>query len=1009
MSPSTRQEPCGTLQRARGDGGRMPVAVEPVHDAVPGRVRLRIGGLRGAPEIRALVEQGLAAHPAVRQVSASTITGNALVLFDPALPVATILDRTAAVLRREIASDEVEDRPWHRMDAREVCGALGCAGDRGLGVAEVRRRLGKHGRNRLPQPVLRSEAAIFAGQFLSLPVALLAGVGILAVFAGSALEAGAIAAAVALNGLIGYGTESRAESEIRSLGAIRMPEVAVLRDGEVLDVEGEALVPGDLLELRRGDVVPADARLVEAEGLTVAEAALTGESLPVRKRSTPINVTNLPLGDRRNMIYRGSAVTGGSGRAIVVATGGRTEAGRVQRLVASAEPPETPMQRQLGRLGRNLVWAALGAAALVGGLGLLRGLGLLPSLRSALSVAVASVPEGLPMVATTTLALGVRAMRGHGVLVRRLPAIESLASVDTICFDKTGTLTLNDMSLAAVAFADRSYRGAGGVLRDASGEPMADGRDGRLDRLLQIGALCSEADVEELDGEEAPEGSATEEALIRAAIAHGIDVGALRERLATRTTRHRTEVSHFMGTLHERPSGLLAAVKGSPGEVLARCTTELGPDGERRPITASRRDAIEHQNREMAGRGLRVLGFAYREHGADAAEEGSFRELTWLGLAGLEDPVREGAAEVIARLHRAGIRTIMLTGDQKATARSVLAAVDLNGDRPVEVMEASELEALAPDEVAAATARVDAFARVSPAQKLAIVRALQAGGATVAMIGDGINDGPALRAADVGLAIGAEGVAAREVADIYLDTDDLSTLLDAVARGRTTRLSARKAIRFLLATNASEVLVMLAGTAAGQHTPLSPMQLLWINLISDVLPGIGLSADPAPADVLAAGPLPREASIAGFHDLGPLLREASLLGSGAFAAGLYGSWRHGADSTPARTMLFGSLIVSQLLHALACRSPRNVLTDRGLPPNRMLGTIVAGSAVAQGAAMLTPGLRRLLGVGPIGFGGGLVMLAAGALPFLLGEVLKQSAAPPAGRLRRLGLSRRAPG
>jgi P-type Ca2+ transporter type 2C len=1003
MKTPSRKPPPEPVARAPAPAvdSRAPVLVEPIHSAVPGRLRLHVGGLRGAPELKALLEQGVATHPSVREVTASTLTGNALVLFDPGLPSETIIDHTRAVLRREIAADTAEARTWHRIGAAEVCASLACPQDRGLTATTARRRIAEHGRNLLPEPVARSEAAMFAGQFLNLPVALLAGVGLFSLLADSVIETGAIAAVVVLNGVIGYVTESRAEHAIRSLGLTRMPSVRVMRDGAERDLPAEALVPGDLIALSRGDVVPADARLITAEGLSVSEAGLTGESVPVRKRIAAIDVANLPLGDRRNMVYRGSAVTGGSGSAIVVATGGRTEAGRVQRLVASADPPETPMQRQLGWLGRDIVWAAAGASALVLGLGLLRGLGLVASARSALSVAVAAVPEGLPMVATTALALGVRDMGQRDVHVRRLPALETLASVDTICFDKTGTLTLNDMSLAVVAFADRSYRATRGCLRDAAGEPLALGQDDRLDRLLQIGCLCSEAEVEEVGGRETPDGSATEEALLRAAIAHGIDISALRDRLETRAIRHRTEVSHFMGTIHERPKGLLAAVKGSPGEVLARCTAELGADGKRRPLTEARRADIERQNRDMAEGALRVLGFAYRDHAPDAAEDGSFRQLTWLGLAGLEDPVREGATDAIARLHAAGIRTIMLTGDQKATARAVLHSTGLNGTGETEVMDASDLETLSPAEVAAAVARVDAFARVSPAQKLAIVRALQAGGATVAMIGDGINDGPALRAADVGVAIGADGAAAREVADIYLDTDDLSTLLEAVARGRTTRLNARKAIRFLVATNLSEVLVMIAGTAAGQSAPLSPMQLLWINLISDVLPGIGLAGDPPPADVLAAGPLPRDAQLVGRGDLRTLLAEAGLLGAGAFAADLFGSWRHGGESTPARTVTFGSLILAQLLHALACRSSRGVITDSALPPNRMLAGILVGSLVLQSGAMLIPGLRRLLGVERIGPMDTAVMLAAGILPFLAGELAKGLAPPPPGPLRHV--------
>lgn len=935
----------------------------------------------------------MATHPAVRGATVSTVTGNVLVQFDPALPVDSILDHTRAVLRREIALDEAEGQAWHRMPRAEVCTALASAPEVGLPAREVERRLVRHGRNRLPEPLPRSEAAMFAEQFLSLPVALLAGVGLLSLAAGSVIETGAIAAVVVLNGVIGYATESRAERTIRELTETALPEVAAIRDGTERDLPVEGLVPGDILVLRRGDVVPADARVIEAEGLSVSEAGLTGESLPVRKQPARLDRSNLALGDRHNMVYRGSAVTGGSGTAIVVATGGRTEAGRVQRLMGSTEPPETPMERQLGGLGQTLVWGALGAAALVATLALIRGLGPWRALRSALSVAVAVVPEGLPMVATTTLAFGVRKVRGRGVLVRQLTAFDTLASVDTICFDKTGTLTMNDMSLARVVFDDRSYGGAADRVLDPTGAPLPAGADDRLERLLQVGCLCSEADLREVDGRPIPEGSATEEALVRAALAHGLDVATLRDRMPVLAMRLRTEGSQFMGTIHDGPTdqairGLLAAVKGNPLEVLARCTQELGPDGRVRPLTEARRSEVAKANLALAGDALRILGFAYRENLPDADEDTAFEDLTWLGLCGLEDPVREGAREAIAQLQAAGIRTIMLTGDQKATACAVLEKAGLNGTREARVVDAAEVEDLSPAALARALARADGLSRVSPAQKLGIVRALQAGGATVAMIGDGINDGPALRAADVGITVGGDDAAARRVSDIHLDTPDISAILEAVIQGRTTRVNSRKSIRFLLTTNMSEVLMMVAGTAAGQANPLTPMQLLWINLISDVLPGIGLAGEPPPADVMARGPLRRDARLVSREDLRPLVGEAGILGFGAFAAGQVAGWRFGRDSVPARTVTFGSLVVAQLLHALTCRSRHSVVTGKAPPSNPLLTTILVGSAVAQGGAMMIPAVRRVLGVGRIGGSGALLIALAGTLPLLVIEILK---------------------
>ena len=998
--------------------------ITPTHAAVAGRVRLHVARLRRHGEMRVRLERRLASVPGIHAVSASAITGNVLIRYDPALPLARIVDCVATLMRDDgaaaaggladrvsaaAASDAQGAPAWHARSAEAVAADLGTSATTGLDSKEARLRLAAHGRNALPAPLARSGLAILTEQFASLPVALLAvAAGVSLLTGGGILEAMAIATVVGLNGAIGYATESRSEQTIRSLSQVGQTTTHVVRDGKVGEVPVETVVPGDLFVLQRGVVVPADGRIVTASDLTLSEAVLTGESLPVAKTADPLAAGRavVPLGDRVNMVYRSTVVTGGSGTAVAVGTGPRTEVGHIQRLVGSAETPETPSQRQLRDLGRQLVWLSVSVCGAVFGIGLLRGFGVIQMLRSSISLAVAAVPEGLPMVATTTLALGIEEMRRRDVLIRRLDAIETLAAVQVICFDKTGTLTLNDMAVAAVACADRTFTAHDGKLFDDIGRHVRSASaDPCLARLLEIGVLCSDTTIG-IDGHGGSElnGTATENAIVRLALDTGIDAASLRTARPRLAVRHRSEAYRFMVTVHPLRDGkdetassvVLIAVKGSPADVLDRCGWELGPLGKRRALTRKRREAIERANAGMADQALRVLGFACAEaEGPDAAAangNGTLpEELTWVGLAGLADPVRPGMRELMASFHDAGIRTVLVTGDQSATARTVVRQLGLAEDGEIEIVDAADLDAMAPDRLAEAARRAHAFARVSPAQKLQIVRAFQHAGMVVAMTGDGVNDSPALKAADVGVALGRGGTeAAREVADVVLNTDDLMALVVAVERGRTTYTNIRKAIHYLLSTNLSEILVVLAATSAGVGEALSPMQLLWINLISDVLPGIGLACEPPEPDAMERGPQPAAASIVRREDFGALAREAGLIGGGALAACAFGALRYGAGSAEARTMTFGSLVISQLLHALTCRSSAHGLFDaeRPLPPNAVLSGTLAVSFGAQVLALLVPGLRRLLGIVPIGPAGLLVTLAAGVLPYLFNEALK---------------------
>jgi Ca2+-transporting ATPase len=699
------------------------------------------------------------------------------------------------------------------------------------------------------------------------------------------------------------------------------------------------------------------------------------------------------------MVYMGTLVTGGQGLAVVVATGRFTEIGKIQTLAGEAEAPETPMERQLSQMGTQLVYVSGGVCALVFGIGLLRGYGFLEMLKSAISLAVAAVPEGLPTVATTTLALGVMNMRKHHVLIRRLEAVETLGSVQTICLDKTGTLTLNKMEVVT-AYADmqRVYLTEGQfTVGGKQIDPLA--RE-ELMRMAQVCVLCSESTVEKQEEHYVLHGSPTENALIHMAISAGVDILQLREVYPVLKVTLRSENRNFMSTLHggngapmsDDSTRPLLAVKGSPGEVLAMCEWHL-TGGQRIPLTDSDRLHIETENERMAGEALRVLGTAYHYVEDMGKDTEGYSGLTWLGLVGMEDPIRPGVTEVIRGFHGAGLNTLMITGDQSPTAYAIGKELNLSRNAHLEILDSTHLANLDPEVMTALADRVHVFARVSPAHKLQIVQALQRAGKVVAMTGDGINDGPALKAADIGIAMGHTGTdVAREVADVVLEDDNLETMIVAISQGRTIYTNIRKAVHFLLATNLSEIMVMFVALSAGLGHPLNAMQLLWINLISDIFPGLALALEPPEPEVLERPPRDPREPIIQVGDFKRIAWESATLSAGALGAYGYGLWRYGQGGQ-ASTLAFMSLTSGQLLHALTSRSETHSMLDGGtgkapLPPNPYLNLALLGSFAAQGLTLFVPGLRSLLGLAPVDLLDRLVISGSALLPFVVNEQTK---------------------
>jgi Ca2+-transporting ATPase len=700
----------------------------------------------------------------------------------------------------------------------------------------------------------------------------------------------------------------------------------------------------------------------------------------------------LPLAERTNMVFMGTLVTGGQGEAVVVATGPRTEMGQIQILVGEARPPATPMETQLERMGTKLALLSAAVCAGVFVIGRLRGYGFLRMLKSSISLAVAAVPEGLPAVATSTLSIGVARMRKHKVLVRRLGAIETLGSVQTVCMDKTGTITLNRMTVTQIVAGMERMTVADGrfTLRNGDVNPYL---TEELLMLLHISVLCNESEVFGSSGSYTVTGSPTENALINLALASGIAIEELRHSFPRVGIIHRSETRNIMVTVHNtrNTDRHVIAVKGSPPEVLAECRW-LQRGGLRLELSDEIREEAQAANEEMAGRGLRVLGMAYTlsDKKPAVAENGDvvIEDLVWIGTTGMTDPVRSGVGGLVGAFHTAGIDTVMITGDQSATAYAIARELDLADGDDIRILDSRSLADMSPDVLGTLSTNLHVFARVSPAHKLQIVQVLQQSGKVVAMTGDGINDAPALRAAAIGVAMGHTGTdVAREVADIVLEDDNLQTMLVAISEGRTTYNNIRKSLHFLLSTNMSEIMVTSASMTVGLGEPLTAMQLLWINLVSDIFPGLALALEPPEPDVLLRPPRDHDEEILQPAALKKMLREAALLSAGSLGAYSFGVARYG-QGPQAGTMAFLSLTAGQLLHALSCRSEEKTIFDGGTRPNPYLNAALLGTFGLQALALVLPPLRGLLGVARIGAVDGLVAAAGALLPLLANEGAK---------------------
>ena len=942
-----------------------------------GRLRLRSTALKRAPDVAAAVAARAAETPGVLRAEARAATGSLIIRFDDRLSRCDILRAVEIALRDAVeephgrresdpegravgeASDVARGIAWHAGPLAEVALRLDADAATGLSSEDAARRLRRFGPNRPPEDAPTPAWRLAAKQVDSLPVAMLAVSALASAATGGFADATATGAIVLANAAIGYVTEAQAERSIRALTGDSRRSVDARRDGGWTRVRVDALAPGDVIRLRAGMQAPADARIIRSRGLRADESPLTGESAPADKLADDGLPEATPLGDRRNMLHAGGLLVAGSAEALVAATGSRTAAGRIQALSATAARPVAPVEAELDRLGADLAKLCLVASVVVFGAGWLRGYALAEIFKDSLALAVAAVPEGLPMVATTTLSRGLRRMERKGVLIRQLSAVESLGAASALCLDKTGTLTENRMAVVAAAVGDDEV---------ALDEPRA---RRRLARIATAAALNAEP------LEDGASRSGTERALAAFAGAIGRDPEGLAAARPVQRIIERRPGRPWMATTHGG-RGRRLLVKGAPGAVLARCA-RIRDGGAPRPLSDAGRAAILRLNDRLAARPARVLGFA--EGAADPIDEDDVRDLVWIGMLGLADPIRADAAPLIARLRAAGAAPMMITGDQGGTARAVADAVGLSGGEPLRIVDAGELGAVPPDLLAGLVHDTHLFARVSPEQKLLIVRALQDAGHVVAMTGDGVNDGPALRAADVGVAMGAGGAdLARAVANVVIRDDRLETLGEAVAQGRAVRRNIRRALEYLITTNVSEILVGLVEAARGPGELETPLELLWLNLVTDVLPGLGLALAEPEDDAMRRSPQPRHAPVIPREDLRRIAGDAALIAGAALAAHFTAVARYGPGPRT-RGVTFAALSFGQLLYTLVSqRSDPRRLPLRRLFENRTLDLALIGAAALAAAPHLIPGLRRLVGVAPLSGGDWVLALSAAATP-----------------------------
>nr|WP_170984448.1 cation-transporting P-type ATPase [Rhodoligotrophos defluvii] len=871
------------------------------------------------------------------------------------------------------------DRPWHALAVDEALRDF-VTGRDGLEDSEAVRRLAAHGPNRLPAAKPRSAFRRFLAQFDNLLIYVLLAAAAITLALGHVIDAGVILGVVIINAVVGFVQEGRAEQALDAIRSMLAPQASVVRGGPRLTVAAEELVPGDLVLLEAGDRVPADLRLIRSRNLRIEEAALTGESVPVEKAPVPV-AADAPLGDRSSMAFSGTLVAAGSGAGVVVGTGTATEIGRVSALVGTVEKLTTPLLRQMDTFARRLTAVILGGAAAVFAFAVLaRDYAAEDAFLTVVGLAVAAIPEGLPAVMTIALAIGVRRMAARNAIVRRLPAVETLGSVSVICTDKTGTLTRNEMTVRAVvttagsfAVTGVGYEPRGAIRRDE--EDVDPATHPPLAELARAALLCNDAALRQVGDGWVVEGDPMEGALVAFARKAGLEP-ELRRHLP-RTDEIPFDAQYrFMATLHHgHDGGGFLCVKGAPERLLAMCDRQRGAADDE-PLD---RDAWRARVEALAAEGQRVLALATKPMPAGrrdftfADAEGG---LTLLGLVGLIDPPREEAIAAVRDCQAAGIRVKMITGDHAATARTIAGQLGLENAR--DAVTGRELDNPSEPELRRAARAADVFARTSPEHKLRLVQALQAEGTVLAMTGDGVNDAPALKRADVGIAMGRKGTeAAKEAAEMVLADDNFASIAAAVREGRAVYDNLKKVIAWTLPTNGGESLIIIAAILLGFTLPLTPVQILWINMVTAATLGIALAFEPPEPDVMRRPPrAAREPLLSG------LLVWRIVFTSVLFVIGAFGMFfwalQRGLPLEAARTIVVNTIVVMEIFYLFSVRYQyRTSFTREGVLGTRAVLLAVAAVTALQFLFTYAPVMQALFETRPVAFRDGLAIVLVG--------------------------------
>lgn len=888
-------------------------------------------------------------------------------------------------------------RHHHALRPDESVAALESHGTDGLSAAEAAARLARYGPNALPEAAQPGMLAVFVGQFKSPLIYLLLVAAVIAVAFNHVSDAAVILVVVLLNAAIGALQEGRARQSLAALRQHFSLTARVVRGGRELIVPAREMVPGDIVILEAGDAVAADARLLGGAALQIAEAALTGESVPVSKHALPL-APDTPLADRLNMVYAGTHVTAGRARAVVVATGRDTEIGHIARLTESAEEPETPLERRIAQFGRYVIVAAAAVFVVVSAAGFLRRMPFADIVMIAISQVVGMIPEGLPVAMTVALAVGVQRMARRHAVVRRLAAVETLGSTTVICSDKTGTLTRNEMTVTSLWLPDGRALEVTGVGYDPAGQLLEHGRavdpadDDDVTALLEAGVMCNDAQLTgpaESEPRWTPIGDPTEVALLTLAIKGGLVPDELRARAPRRAEIPFDAASKMMATQHDAANGTRVILKGAPEVLLSLCGF-IGVNGRRQLLDDQKREAIRAAAEGLAAESLRVLALGVIDDGeidAHAGAGGFAGRVVLIGLVGQIDPPRVEVKDAVARCRAAGIRPVMVTGDHKATGLAVARTLRIARDGD-EVMDGRELEAMSDAELAGRIDGIAVFARVHPAQKLRIVQAYQARGEVVAMTGDGVNDAPALATADVGVAMGLSGTeVAKESANIVIGDDNFASIVAAVEEGRVVYRNIKKVVLLLFSTSAAEVLVLLLAMLLGYPAPFVAVQILWNNLVTEGLITVNLIMEPAEGDEMRRPPISRAE---------PLLTPTLLARMGVMVPAIVAStlgwfvWRMsaGVPEAQVRAETFTLLAICEWFNVMNCRSETKSALSLSMFRNPwLLGGLLLGNALQIAVIFWAP-LGRVFHTVPFGLAEVAALAAVGSLVLWIEEIRK---------------------